>query len=383
VLALVLVTGSMLLVASSIVTMPHKGLSGRTILQDIAERPVPFQSLSDGKFYRAVVWKMRDGQPFYAAFRAAFRENGRWLRPPTSVLGVRPPLLFELWKLLPNWPSSALWSLLVVGGLAMLAAPISGSRSVGAAAGIAGAAGFAASLLGYALQPDLLFMSEIWAGLLGVLVLAAFALSQREGGGRAWMATAAGLALLAAITRELMVFLLLAGLFASWFGPKLRRQFNVTVWTVAFAAFAALWATHLTIAGRIVIPVKSVAFVWFQHGGLSNLISGIVSSTSMLGTLWLAMSLAALGVAGALAQRDKQYRLFAMLAVCLPLVGFLFVGTDAHVNDAAGVPQIYNYWGGIVMPALIALAPAAFAWIPGMRARTPVPAGEDTSEMDA
>lgn len=377
-LALVVVTGSMLLVASSVVVLPNKGYQGRSILQEISLRPVAGEGWSDGQFYRAVVWKMREGQSFYDAFRAAHRENGRWLRDPVSVLGVRPPLLFELWKSLPGWPGSALWSLLVLGGVAMLCAPIAVARTLKPAAAIAGAAGLGAYVLGYALTPSLLFLSEIWTGLLGVLVIAAFALSQREEAGKVWMVTAAGIALLAAVTRELMVFMLLAGLLASWFGPRSLRRFNTTVWGVALAVFAGLWAVHLSIARRIVTPVASVAFVWFQHGGLQNLLSGIVSSTSMIGDVWLPIALTVLGVAGALAQKDKQFRIFAVAVVCLPLVGFLFAGTDAAVKEAGGTSSAYNYWGGIVMPAVIVMAPAALAWIPGMRASVAVPTGEDT-----
>ena len=95
-------------------------------------------------------------------------------------------------------------------------------------------------MLGYALIPSLLFLSEIWTGLLGILVLGAFALSQRDEGGRGWMVVAAALAFVAAVTRELMVFLLIAGLLSAWFGPASRRKFDLAVWGVPLLAFAGV-----------------------------------------------------------------------------------------------------------------------------------------------
>lgn len=363
-LALAVVIGGVWLVATSIAVVPHERDQGRTVLQELARRPVAGQTWDDSEFYRAVVWKMRDGVPFMEAFRSSYNDNGRWRINPTSVLGVRMPLIFGFWKVLPGWPQSALWALLILGSAAMAAAPLVVSRAVSPALGIAGAGGVAAYLLGYALMPSLLFLSEIWAGVLAVLVLAAFALSQRADGGRGWMVGAAALAFLAAITRELMVFLLIAGIIAAWFGPASRRRFDLAVWAMPLVVFAGLWAAHLSAARNVVTTVKAVGFAWFAHGGIGNLISGLVSSTWSVGSSWIPVGLAVLGIVGAFAQPDRQFRVFAVAVVVMPLIGFVFVGTDAVLGTSGAA---YNYWGAIVMPALFVLAPASLAFIPSMR----------------
>lgn len=364
-LALAVLIGGVWLVATSIAALPHERDQGRTVLQELARRPVAGQSWDDSEFYRAVVWKMRDGVPFMEAFRSSYNDNGRWRINPTSMLGVRMPMIFEFWKVLPGWPQSALWALLILGSVAMVVAPLVVSRAVPPALGIAGAGGVAAYLLGYALMPSLLFLSEIWAGVFAVFVLAAFALSQRAGDRRGWMVTAAALAFLAAITRELMVFLLIAGVVAAWFGPASRRRFDLAVWAAPLLAFGAIWAVHLSVARHVVTTVKAVGFAWLAHGGIGNLMSGLVSSTWSVGSSWIPVGLAILGIVGAFVQPDKQFRVFAVAVVVMPLIGFVFVGTDA-VLGATGVA--YNYWGAIVMPALFVLAPASLVFVPGMRA---------------
>jgi len=374
VLATVALLGSALFVASTIVSTPLPD-TGTTKLQPLEVRPVAGQPMDDGEFYRAVVWKMRQGTRYLDAFREGYQENARWKgEAPHSLLGVRTPVLFELWAKLPGGPHAPFWLLLALALTAMVAAPVVIHRAVPPILGVAGGAALVVYVFGYAFTPGLLFLSEIWAGVVAVLSFAAFAAAQRERAGRGWMVAAASIATVAAITRELMVFLLIAGVLAALLGPKERRRFDVTVWAAAFVVFAAAWAAHLAAARRIVTPIAGRGFEWVQNGGLDNVYSGVISSTGGFGTTWIPVALAVLGVLGALAQPDRQFRVFATAAIVMPFVGFLFVGTDATVY---GTDIPYNYWGGIVMPAAIVMAPAALAWIPGMRTDTPVPTSED------
>jgi hypothetical protein len=370
--ALLVLVGSVWLVASSIVSVPTARDQGRTPLQELARRPVAGEQWSDSEFYRAVVWRMRDGEPFLSAFRAAYHDNGRWKSDPNSMLGVRTPVIFEFWSLLPGqWAVTAFWTLLGLTSIAMLASPLLISRAVSPVLSVAGAAGLASYVLGFALSPTLLFLSEIWTGVIAVLVFALLALAMRPGAARGWTLAAVALAFVAAISRELMVFLMVAGLIAALFAPKGRRGFDLAAWGTAFVAFFALWAAHLSQARHIVTAIKSVGFAWTAHGGVGNLLSGLTSSTWSVGTSWVPIMLAVLGILGALAQPDRQFRAFATAAVVMPLIGFLFVGTDA-VLRGSGIA--FNYWGAIVVPVLFVLAPASLAWIPGMR-----PAPDNTS----
>lgn len=372
--ALAALIASTVFVASTVVRTPQPD-TGLTKLQGLEVQPVAGQTMDDGEFYRAVVWKMRRGAGYLDAFRSAYQENARWKgEAPHSVLGVRTPVLFEIWAKAPGGPHGPFWLLFSIALLGMAAAPVVIHRAVPPVLGVAGAASLIVYVFGYAFTPGLLFLSEIWAGVAAVLVFAAFSLAQREGAGRGWMVAAALIATVAALTRELMVFLLIAGLLAAFLGPKARRRFDVTVWATALASFAIAWGLLLMSARRIVTPIAGKGFEWIQNGGLDNLYSGIISSTGGFGTTWIPVALAVCAILGALAQPDRQFRVFATAAIVMPFVGFLFVGTDATVYGT-NIP--YNYWGGIVMPAVVVMAPAALAWIPGMRADSSVPSDED------
>jgi hypothetical protein len=356
----------MLLVASSIATSPDPGAGGMSELQQVSKRPGLGDKWTDSKFYQVVVWKMRDGTSFLTAFKTAYRENPSWRNDPFSVFAVRPPLMFYFWKSLPDpWSASAFWALLALVCLGMVMAPVIAARSVSSVVGVAGAMALADYVLGFAFKPGLLFMFEPWAGAFAVLVLGMFALAT---GGRGWgrglMVAAAALAVVTALARELMVFLLIAGLMAAFFAPKDRRRFDVTVWASALVGFGVIWAVELASASAIVKATVPMSRLWFAHGGLSNLVSGLVIQTWAVGGAWVSVALVLLGIAGAAVQRDRQLRVFALAAVLMPLVGFLFVGTNA--SSAARGP--YNYWGAIVLPLLYVLAPAAVAWIPSMDA---------------
>lgn len=370
--ALALLIGSVWLVATSVAATPTARDGGLTPLQVLATRPVAGQQWTDSEYYRAIVWRMRDGEPFLAALRASYHDNARWGTDPTSALGVRPPLLFELWKSLPTpWAASALWVLLGIVSVAMAVSPAALGDAVPSALGVAGAAGLASYALGFALVPTLLFLSEIWTGVVAVVVLALFATARRPGAARGWMIAAAATALVATFARELMVFLLVAGILAAFFAPRERRTFDLAVWGGSLAIALAAFAVHYSAARRIVTPIASVGFAWAAHGGVRNLLSGLTSATWSTGGSWVPITIALLGIAGAAALPDRQYRAFALAAVCMPLVGFLFVGTDA-VLRGSGVA--FNYWGAIVVPALFVLAPASLGWIPGMRPASAVPA---------
>lgn len=376
--ALVVAVACMLLVALSIVNVPNPHDGGLTMLQRLDQRPALGQTWSDSQFYEVVVWKMRGGMPYLEAFRSAYHENPSWRIDPFSIFAVRPPLLFYFWKSLPNpWTRSALWSLLALVCMAMAAAPVIARRSVPAIVGVAGATALAGYVLGFALKPGLLFMFEIWTGVLAVLIVAAYAQAMRPEGGRGWMIASACLALAAALVRELLLFALLAGLIASWFGPKEKRRFDVTVWVAACGGFLLYWAVQAQADRSIVTAAKPISSVWLAHGGFANLVSGIYSSTWAIGGSWMSIVLVVLGIAGAAAQPNRQFRVFALAAVLMPLVGFLFVGTNAVTS---GTGQPYNYWGAIVLPLLYVLAPTALAWIPGMRpSRAPEPVPPDVA----
>jgi hypothetical protein len=55
-------------------------------------------------------------------------------------------------------------------------------------------------------------------------------------------------------------------------------------------------------------------------------------------------------------------RWFLALVAALPLSAFLVFGNDARWENGVSV----NYWGTLIVPILIVLAPWAFAVVPGL-----------------
>lgn len=364
--ALVLVAANLWLTAATLAPLAREGGTQDSLFHAMERRPVKFESVDDGTFYRNVVWKMRDGEGFYSAYHDAWFET--WYVPPSSVFGVRQPTIFVLWSSLPGWPRSVFWAFLVLATAAVFAAPWVSRRAVPAALGVFGAAAVAAYLLRISTEAGLLSLQEGWTGALAVVVFALFALAQDERRHRKAMAAAAALALLAMMLRELMLFLILAGLVASHFGARQQRRFDLLAWSAALAAGLAYWGVHAVRAGSVFAGRTPDPSAWMGNGaGVLNLLLGLTGSTIILNYHgWVPVALAVVGIVGALAQPDKQYRVFATLAVAMPLVGFLFVSNGA-LDPQHRIAS--NYWGAIVVPVLLALGPSAVSLLPSVSAR--------------
>lgn len=338
-----------------------------TALQKLQEQPKPGALWSDGTMFRAIVVKMRGGMPYYEAFRWGYDNNGYTMKDPTNVVQVRMPALFYVWTVLPGWPASLVWSLLALASVACVACIGVAREIVDPTLGLGGAAALGAYAIAVAESPQNVTNFELWSGLLAVAVLYAYLKSVHSPRGAAWTIAAAGVAVMAFAIRELMIFLPVIGMVGTLVVPKERRRFEVTVWSAAFAACIALWAAHLWAASHITTTLASgVASTWLGGGGVDFLVRGISTYNVFFAAPWVPFALAVLGVFGALSLPSVQARVFAALAGVAPVVSFLFIGNASLArNLATDVPV--NYWGAIAMPMLIALAPAAFALLPGLR----------------
>ena len=68
-------------------------VKNQTLFAFLDAPPTPNSKMNDQMFHNAVLFKMRDGQAFYAAYRQAFHENALWAADPPTVISVREPLL--------------------------------------------------------------------------------------------------------------------------------------------------------------------------------------------------------------------------------------------------------------------------------------------------
>jgi hypothetical protein len=348
-----------------------------SVVEELTTRPPAGVHGPDSDMYREVAWNIHDGMPFYAAYAKAWGEVFPGVQPH-SIFDLRQPALFELWGHLPGWPRSALWAFFAFALLAMAAAPLVSRDAAGAVAGTAASAAIGAYLFAFIVARRMLFMFEPWAGSLVVVCLAAFALARRGKHHRAWLVTAAAVAVAAVAIRELAVFLMVAGIASAFAAPREERRFDIAVWLAALGTSAVLYGLHVSRALALIPKTPRLGGAWMFNGGFGYLARGILDFTIFLNPhAWVIWLFAALGVAGALAQPDRRFRVFACVAMLLPLAAFLVVGNTA-VDVRTGYRM--NYWGAIVMPSLLALAPSALLLLPGLRRLPPASATEEQDE---
>jgi hypothetical protein len=349
-------------VVGSVVRLPMASRQGRSIVQELSARPATGQRILDSELYRDVSWNIHDGMPFYSAYSKAWRDIYTNVHPH-SLFDLRQPALFEFWAHLPGWPLSALWAFLVLMVAAMCAAPFVSSRAVPFALGALSSAMIGGYLMSFIFTQGSLYLFEQWTGAVAVFSMAAFALAQSKHH-RVWMAVAAATAVLAFVSRELMVFLLVAGLASAFFGPERHRRYDIAVWGCAIAAAAVAYGLHASRAVALISAAPQLGQAWVGKGGFEYLALAVEDFTKFVsphvGVVWL---LVLLGVVGALAQPDRQFRVFAGAAVLLPLVAFLFVGNVAVAVNGHRM----NYWGAVVLPTVFAFVPSAFVLLRGKR----------------
>ncbi|MDZ4169180.1 MAG: hypothetical protein U1E26_05945 [Coriobacteriia bacterium] len=326
---------------------------GRSGADMLGENPVVGQQWSDEDFYRRVLWLMtQEDAGFYEAFRQGYQENIRWQRDPNTVLAVRLPTAFLLWNYLPGKP----WSL-IVGYLALVSAAGGAiawmsARRTSLTLGIPAIA----ALYGLALSVStsrLVLMTEAWAVPFAVVSVCAAIVSFGQDRWKALTVLSVVAAVAAAGLRELMVYLFVAGIAAALVGPPERRTFRAVMWLVGFTVVLAGYVVHAGAAAAIVTNTGGVS-QWF-NGGPSNLVAGLGYAAEYIGgTALVPATFGVLALSGAAASNLTEERVFAGLCCALPLLSFLFVGSDA-VDVAKGTA--INYWGMIVVPVLFAVSP--------------------------
>ena len=122
------------------------------------------------------------------------------------------------------------------------------------------------------------------------------------------------------------------------------------------------WGLHAAAAGAIITPSHIPGF-GMVFGGVGSVVAAIKYAAFYVTTYRpLLVLLALLGVAGAYLQRERQYRVFMLVCLLLPLLTFFLVWNRA-IDEPTGA-QV-NYWGVVVGPLLFAMIPAALGLIPG------------------
>jgi hypothetical protein len=320
-------------------------------LQNRPEPPGPGGGSRDVALYRAIVGRVKTGQPYEAA---AVAEHRAGLYPLKPFVVVRPPLLAEALARLPDERTgdrllAALAAAVIVAWTLRLRAALPGPAGLALSA-LAVFTGVNASLDGGGAS----LFHETWAGLLIALSLAAR--SERR------FAAAVALGLLAALVRELALpYLLVMAAIAL----AERRRTEAAAFAGAAAAALAALALHARALAPLVGAHDLASPGWVRLGGWA-----FVLATTRWNLLvvaagpWMAALVAPLGLAGALGWKDPAGLRLATVLFGYTL-GFMAVGRPEN-----------QYWGLLVSPLLgvgLALALPALADL-GRRALRPQPA---------
>jgi hypothetical protein len=340
---------------------------GRSLETILTEAPASGVPLSDDEFYHSVLVRLRAGEPYYAAFHDAYAANPRWGGPPDSVLSYRLPTLFYFLAAVPGGADGIVVALLLLVSGAVAAVVWLTAQRVRLPLAIPAAASLAAYFLYPLTRPSILYI-EPWAATVSVIALACLVAADSGGEparGRRLLVAGVALVVLAALLRELMVFLLVAGIAGAAFAPRAERRFRLGLWSGGTALVVVAYAAHAAAASAAGIAGRLGVSPWLSGGPLFAYY-GLLWNNRYLGAdAWFPIVLALAGLTGALLAPDRSRKALLTAACVLPLGAFLFFGNGA--TTGSGIPV--NYWGAIVMPLLIALSPWAFAAIPGMARR--------------
>ena len=339
--------------------------------------PTVSTDMSDAHLFVLTVRRMNVGESYYSAMgRTLAQRNVLSARAGGGItVNLQNPIVFRLptlyWLLaaLPAGGYSWVIAMLVLVAAAVVAAWTIAARFTHPAVALVGTAITGVYLAGF--MSFVLPIAETWAGALALvaMALALKSLSVRKKP-LAWASAAAGVALLAAVTRELAVAFLLVGLASTLVPDRVRSRRLWIPWAVALGLAAIAYALHVQAVLAVVRTLPHVVG-YSELGHFDPTGRGLVASVAFMAnftwwglrTAWLILALGTVG--GVVGPRDWPRRV---------LLGGVTVGGAValfclHPNTVAGAP-IPGYWGYVVLPTVVACVPLALARMLGPRSRT-------------
>jgi hypothetical protein len=332
---------------------PTTGAVLPTVWQQLDGQVPASRQGSDSSIYVGVVSRMRAGEDYYSAFSA---EMAKIDFKVSHVFNYRLPMPFWLWSALP----SATWAVpafLLLASLAVASLPWALRGLVDPAVTVFACSALAAYQVVTAVQLQVLTL-EPWAGALTVLAFSACALSFSGRRWKTWTVVAVCCALLAALTREIAVVVLVAGAASAlWPGPQ--RRFRLSAWGAGLAVFGVAYALHW----MRVVPLLSSAGGSMAVGSVHDAYLALIFGWPTAGSAdWFAMFFAVAGILGAFLIVPRELRTFTGATVLVSLLAFSVVTNGART----GVVRI-NYWGELIVPLMIGLSAVAFRVVPTAR----------------
>lgn len=294
-------------------------------------------SQGDAEFFRDVVTQVHAGHSYYDAADEELRRRGY---VPHSVFNWRSPICAWLF----GKPPSPLYAqgVLIAGALLLL---VTAHGIIRREEGPASAPAVVVLLLGpllWVLFPDVALFTELWAGLLIALSVAAYAHGRRMAG------VAAGL--FALFLRELALpYCLIALVLAGW----QRRRREVAAWLAGLTLWSVFMTLHaLAVSRRLAQADLIHAQGWIRWNGMAFvLLTSQINYYLLQAPAWLAALYLPLSLLGLAAWR-AEVGLRASLTAAVFVAAFFVVGIKPH----------NAYWGlmyALLLPFGFIRAPAA------------------------
>jgi hypothetical protein len=310
----------------------------------------------DANLYRRVFELMHSGDSYYPAFRSAWLGLSSRTALPNSAFGVRLPTYFWLWPLLPSDPFSIVYLWLVFASVGIVASALIAGQLVGPRLAPLAALAVSAFALDVGFSTYVVFV-DLPAAAVALVGVALLLWSARTRRMRPLWAAVAVLTL-AALTREILAYLLVFGAASALLEVAEERLRRAIPWLVGLVGFAVGYGAHI-VASRPYIDPTSTSVSYF-NGGIAFLTGAFGLFANSLGGGAIAMAvLVALGLAGAVVSRRRAgapFAAFAFAAALMPFVAMLFVGNEGF--NASHTVQL-NYWGILVIPLALSMWPAS------------------------
>lgn len=305
----------------------------------------------DGIIFLRTSQLMKEGMPYYQAFRKAVVEDARLDEAAlNSPFNYREPLIFWMWRLLPGSSGYDLLRWFVVWSVAtMIVAYVLASSFVEPGIAILAPICLVPFFTLFCWTSSMWFtMVEVWGAVL--LIGAVAALIRGRGVLSILLLT------LAVATRELNVVLVPAWVAAWWFSSPDRKA-NWWFPAAAVGAPIAVIVAHVMSVPPLAATGPGMAF--WMRGGWERLLQALLFGWDKNpGVDWLPFALVALAIAAALLARPRWKMAFLALATIVP-PAFLVLFS----NGSWGY-----YWGGFYTPLAVSLAPAVLArWFPAQK----------------
>lgn len=326
----------------------------------ISEVPKPGQYVNDDAIYRRVFYLMHAGTPYYTAFKQAWLGLSRTPALPRSVTAYRLPTMYWLWNLLPPNAFLIITVFLGFASAGVVAAAFITGQLVGVRFAPLAPLALACYVASLSMTVYLTYI-DLPAACIALVGVALFVHASVVDGDR-WLYAAAAALALAALTREILAYLIVFAALSALLEPADKRLRRAMPWLVALGVFALGYTAHAVAVAQFIGPrTGTISYLGgspaFALDAIQRFSNRIVEGSVVLPVLF------ALGVLGGFAAQrraGRPFAVFAVTALVVPVVAMVKLGNPGI--DASGL-QV-NYWGNLFVPLALSLWPVSAIRLP-------------------